>query len=175
MGKTLPGERAHWVHFEAWRKITFLCLDYRATPDAVHCCSIRWKSSEEMLWHTQRERFSTAPTSCSLCYSASCGAFAPGLSLHVPNNFHFVWSLKKQFGTFWCHGEERVKVSVLEINTGSWFYLFFKIEKIVYCGARHLTFSGIGVRNWKVGLLYLVLFDICVEVVCWCNALGYHL
>jgi hypothetical protein len=37
---------------------------------------------------------------------------------------------------------------------------------MVYCGVRRLTSSGIGVRNWKVGLLYLVLFDICVEVVC---------
>lgn len=77
------------------RKVTLLCLDYRATPDAtIHCCSIRWKSSEEMLWLTQRERFSTAPTSCNLCYSASCGAFALGLSLHVPDSFHFVWLLK---------------------------------------------------------------------------------
>ena len=50
------------------RKVTFLRLNYRATPDDdAHCCSIRWKSSEEMLWHTQRERFSTVPTPCSLC------------------------------------------------------------------------------------------------------------
>lgn len=61
------------------RKITFLCLDCRATPDdAVHCCSIRWKSSGEMLLtytERERERFSAALASCSLCYSASCGSF----------------------------------------------------------------------------------------------------
>lgn len=105
------------------RKTTFLCLDQRATSvAAVHCCSFRWMLLDKMLWHTQRESFFTAPTSCSLCYSASSGAVTFGLSWHVSNNFHFVRSLKKQSKTLMSWWGESQGL-VLGINTGYWFYL----------------------------------------------------
>ena len=130
------------------RKTAFLCLDRRATSDAaVHCCSLRWKLSDEVLWHTQS--FFTAPASCSLCYSTSCGAVTFGLSWHVSNNFHFVRSLKKQSKTLMSWWGESQGL-VVGINTGYWFYL---------C------------ENWKDCVLWRwtshLLWHFCYEVEGW--------
>jgi hypothetical protein len=59
---------------------------------ALQCCSIRWKSAEEMLWQTQRERGGGSPQHRphATCAIVQVVGHLFMDCLHVPNSFHFV-------------------------------------------------------------------------------------